>query len=308
MTTTKVFYSSVLSFNPFALHVRTDLRQTYEGIIEGVTFYPKKEAETLSPRRRQANYLQTPQLSPAGENVYTVLLPDEHQERSCVDDNEFHAAYSQANQGLLGDTAARMGVTLKRKSELYSGYSQVKGFRKAIVSSTTIRSDNKFGRSCIDLSSPSPVPSRGEKTFLCLIRDNFTSMTCPHFLRRKSDETDAFRQLLAYSRADGVRSTKDVVRSDGRGGFRQHGEVGVMCRERSVRQDSTTAASVQFDDVPEFSLGMLGPPNMPQLLQKPIWSADSFALPRISVASPWSWLSHDPSGHMVDAGVSRYYG
>lgn len=59
--------------------------------------------------------LKVSRLSSAGEYDYEVLVPGIDQVRSCVNVNESHASYSHANEGLLRDTAARIGVTPKGK-------------------------------------------------------------------------------------------------------------------------------------------------------------------------------------------------
>lgn len=142
----------MLSLNPFSLCAATDLGHTYQGQIEGVTLYLIEEGEVFFPPREQVNQLEASRIPSIDEHAYAVLALGIDQVGSCVDANEFYTAYGHANEGLLRNTAARMGVSPKGKPQRCSGCLQAKGSREAIPSFTSIRSDRKLGRVFIDLS------------------------------------------------------------------------------------------------------------------------------------------------------------
>lgn len=135
----KVLHGPGLSLNLFYLRAAMDLGHGYQGKIEDVTLYSKEKGDILFLPRGHDNYLEASRLSPAGEHAYAVVVSSIDQVGSFVGVNELYTAYGHANDGLLQDITARMGVTHKGKLEPYSICSQVKALGKAILSSTTTR-------------------------------------------------------------------------------------------------------------------------------------------------------------------------
>lgn len=101
---------------------------------------------------------------------------------------------------------------------------------------------------------------------MCQIRVDFTRITW-FYLRNKIGATDAFKQFLADIRADGASSTVEVIRSDGGNEFNQDGKLGHLCREQGIKQDLTTAVSLQFSCMAGLTLGMLEAATMATQLQ-----------------------------------------
>lgn len=94
-----------------------------------------------------------------------MLVPDIDKLWPCVNIKEIHATYIHANNGVLEDTAAKVGMTLKGEFEACSGCSKAKGFRNVILLLIPIWSDTKLRRVLIGQSGPNPVPSLGEDKF-----------------------------------------------------------------------------------------------------------------------------------------------
>ena len=83
---------------------------------------------------------------------------------------------------------------------------------------------------------------------------------------------------------DGVPSVVEVVRSDG-GGFSSHdGEFSILCRERCIKQEFTTAETPQYNGVAERALGLLEAASMAARLQA------SELYPNVQLPSTdWLW-------------------
>lgn len=79
---------------------------------------------------------------------------------SSVDTNDFHCSYGHVHECLWRETAQGLGDLLGGRRRGI-GCSMAKGYRKAIMSTTSQRSENKLGRTFVDLSGPKTVPSTG---------------------------------------------------------------------------------------------------------------------------------------------------
>lgn len=62
------------------------------------------------------------------QHAYKILAPGIDKMGPCADVIEFHTACGHANEGLVRDTAARMGAALRVRLELCRDCLQVKGF------------------------------------------------------------------------------------------------------------------------------------------------------------------------------------
>lgn len=136
---TRVLYGRALSINFLPLRAATDLRHTYQGKVEGITFYPKGEGAVFFLPRWTFNCFEVLRILFAGEHTYTVSAPSIDQVKPCVNANKFHAVYGHANEGMLRETATGMGMTLNGELGPWHGCSQAKSFRKASPSSTDVR-------------------------------------------------------------------------------------------------------------------------------------------------------------------------
>ena len=66
------------------------------------------------------------------------------------------------------------------------------------------------------------------------MREDFSRFASVHFIDHSSDATEAFRQILADLRVEGIPSEVVVVRSGDVGEFNK-GEIGKLCRERNIK-------------------------------------------------------------------------
>ena len=86
-----------------------------------------------------------------------------------------------------------------------------------------------------------------------IVRGDFSRYAWLYFISQTFDATDAFKQLLADLRVEGIPSEVVVVQSDNGGEFNQ-GEVGQLCRERNIKQEVTTAGSPEYNGIVERGL------------------------------------------------------
>ena len=75
-------------------------------------------------------------------------------------------------------------------------------------------------------------------------------------MRSKSEVSKYFKQYLADHRFSGTPSPVETVRIDDATEFKS-GYFADLCRERSIRQEFTTANSTQFNDVAERGIAMI---------------------------------------------------
>ena len=108
----------------------------------------------------------------------------------------------------------------------------------------------------MNLNGPKVVESFGKKRYTLIVRDDFPRYTCVYFMRHKLKAAEISDQFLADVRVDGVPSKVVIFRSDGGGEFRG-GKFGDLCRSRGIKQEFTTADSVQLNGVAERAPGSI---------------------------------------------------
>ena len=89
-----------------------------------------------------------------------------------------------------------------------------------------------------------------------MIRDDFISFNAANFIRSRVKVFRYFRQYLAGCRFTGVSSPVESVTTDDDAEFKG-GALSAFCRERSIRQEFTTANSLQFKVVGERRIAMI---------------------------------------------------
>ena len=77
-----------------------------------------------------------------------------------------------------------------------------------------------------------------------------------YLISHRSDATEAFENILADLRVEGIPSEVIVVRPDNSGEFNE-GKFGKLCRERNIKKEFTTADSPEYKGVAERGLAMI---------------------------------------------------
>lgn len=98
-----------------------------------------REHDALPPRKKGRLSFRQGSRSTALKHAYVMLALGIDNVGPCVNVNELHTMYGHSNEGLIRDTVAGMGVTLKEELEPCSSYSLASDLEKVILSSTTTR-------------------------------------------------------------------------------------------------------------------------------------------------------------------------
>ena len=89
---------------------------------------------------------------------------------------------------------------------------------------------------------------------MLLVKDDFSRFSAVCFMRSKNEASKYFKQYLADHRVSGAPPV-ETVRTDDAAEFKS-GYFADLCRERGIRQESTTANSPQFNGVAEMRTTM----------------------------------------------------
>ena len=117
-------------------------------------------------------------------------------------------------------------------------------------------------------------------------------------MRHKLDAAEMFEHFLADTRAGDVPSQVVIVRSDGGGEFRG-GKFRDLCRLQCIKQEFTTADSLQFNGVAECALGLIETAAMAGRIQ----ARELFPGAQVpATESLWAEASH----WACDASVRRF--
>lgn len=81
-----------------------------------------------------------------------------------------------------------------------------------------------------------------------------TRMTWAYFVSTESNATGAYKKILAHVGSDRISSIIESVGSDRGGEFQINGPFGALCRDRGIKQESTTANTPERDAVAERRL------------------------------------------------------
>ena len=118
----------------------------------------------------------------------------------------------------------------------------------------------------VHLSGRKVVTSHGGKRYTLIVRDHFSRYTWVYFMCHKSDAAETFEQLISDTRAGCVPSQVVTARSNGVGDF--YGEkFGDLHRSRCIKQEFTTADSLQFNGVAERALDLIETAAMARRIQ-----------------------------------------
>ena len=173
-----------------------------------------------------------------------------------VDISDFPCSFRHVHEGLLRETAKQQNVNLTGTLRECQGCFIAKGRAKPIATTTGTRAVKPGGRVFLDVCEEKSVQSIGRKTYMLMIRDDFTRFNAVYFMRSKDEVSRYFRQYLADYRFTGVPCPVETVRTDDAAEFKG-GAFADICRERRIRQEFTTADSPQFNGVAERGIAMI---------------------------------------------------
>ena len=167
-----------------------------------------------------------------------------------VDINDFHSSFGHVHEGLLRETAKQRNVNLIGTLRECQGCSIAKGRAKPISTTAGTRAVKPGGHVFFYVCGKKSMHSIGGKKYMLMIRDDFTRFNAVYFMRSKNGVSRYFRQYLADYRSTGVTCPVETVRTDDAAEFKG-GTFADLCRERGIRQESTTADSLQLNGVAE---------------------------------------------------------
>ncbi|CAM9911303.1 unnamed protein product, partial [Sphacelaria rigidula] len=121
-----------------------------------------------------------------------------------------------------------------------------KGLRQPIPRSTHTRAVEPASRVFVDLTGPKPVRSRGGKSYMMIVRDDYSRQTRSFFLRTKDEPVQYFSKYIAEIHPRKI----EKVRNDGGGEFLE-GAFEELCDREKIKQEKTTADSPQFNGAAE---------------------------------------------------------
>ena len=175
----------------------------------------------FAPSRGQLNGLYASRVSPPKRETlaHAVVARGVPQSLQIVDINDFHCAYAHIHEDLLRITTKQLGVQLRGELLPCQGCSEGKGLRKRVKPFTNNRADKPAGRLFVDLTGLKPVPSRGGKEYMLMVRDKFSRFTRVCFLHSKDEAAEYFSKYLA----EFAPRKAEVVRSDVGGEFHEGG-------------------------------------------------------------------------------------
>ena len=245
-----------LNYHLPSLRAVADNGHTYTGTKEGVTVFFFTADTLFFPSVGKLNFLYAYRPGMLfDETTNATIAPglSPSNRDTPVGINDFHVAQAHAHEGALRKTAKQMGVTFEGKLHECKGCSLAKRIRMSIPSKTHCREDKRLSRVFVDLGGKKHVTSMGGNKYPMIIRDDFSRYARSYFISYKSNAAEALKLFLADLRVEGIPSEVVVVRSDNGGEFNQ-GEFGQLCRERSIKQEFTTADSPEYNGVAERGL------------------------------------------------------
>ena len=232
---------------------------TYFGTTNGVELQ-FKSIRTLQARKLdQTNVLRGYRMTRNGDKAFRATIAPEVKPPNFtvdVDINDFHWSFGHVYEGLLRETAKQRTVSLTGTLRECQGWSIAKGRAKPILTTTGAQAAQPGGRIFLDVCGEKSVQSIRGKKYMLMIRDDFTRFNAVYFMRSKDVVSRYFRQYLVDYRFTGVRCPVETVRTDDAAEFKGHAFV-VLCRERDIRQESTTADNPQFNGEAERKITII---------------------------------------------------
>lgn len=120
--------------------------------------------------------------------------------KQILDTNEFLIAVRHLHEDLLHDATGQLEVNLSGKLQSCVGCSMGKGYRKAIVSTTTPRATRKLKRNFIGLSGKTAVLGIEGVKHILIVRDDLTRFIWIYFPKNKSEAPEKFEEFLPDAR------------------------------------------------------------------------------------------------------------
>ena len=233
---------------------------SYTGTQEGVTVFFSTGETLFFPSVGRLNFLyvyRPGMLVEETDNATIAPGLSPSNRDTPVGINDFHVAHDHATRERYARRPSKLALPSKESCmSARAARWQKKGIFMSIPSKTHSREDKILSRVFVDLGGKKHVTSIGGNKYPMIIKDAFSRYTWLYFIYHKFDAAEAFKQILADVRVEGIPSEVVVVQSDNGGEFNQV-EFGQLCREGNIKQEFATAYSPEYNDVAERGLAKI---------------------------------------------------